>query len=151
MSSDTMGNDNGAGKDQNMQAMLSCACYGFCSIAMILGNKFVTNSVPPEERDNIPDILVVCFQCFVAVVVLELAKCTRCIEAYPSLQWEQVKAWLPINLMFIAMLYTSFMAYVYLSVPMILILKNLTNVITVTGDHFLYQERYLFIDYTYYM
>ena len=110
------------------------------------GNKkikdiFIDMKIPKEERDNIPDLIVVWVQCLVAVLVLESARLTRSIEPYPTLQWDQVKAWLPINLMFIAMLYTGFMSYVYLSVPMILIIKNLTNVLTVGGDYLFFNER----------
>lgn len=126
---------------QQFQAGMSCLAYAACSVAMVLGNKFVTNSVPPEERHQIPDLGVVWFQCLVAVIVLELARGMRWIEDYPALKADLVKSWLPINLMFVGMLYTGFMAYIYLSVPMITIMKNLTNLITMFGDYLFFNQR----------
>ena len=42
--------------------------------------------------------------------------------------------------MFIGMLYTGFMSFVYLSVPIITIMKNLTNVFTVCGDYVFFHQ-----------
>ncbi len=118
---------------------LSCLAYASSSVAMVLSNKYVTASVPVEERQNIPDFGVIWFQCALAVVILETAKIMKFIS-YPPLQLSIVKSWLPINIMFIAMLYTGFMSFVYLSVPIITIMKNLTNVFTVIGDYTLFGQ-----------
>lgn len=40
----------------------------------------------------------------------------------------------PVNICFVLMLLTSFVAMRYLSVPMITIFKQLANLITVTGE-----------------
>jgi GDP-mannose transporter len=117
----------------------SCLAYATCSIAMVIGNKYVTASVPIEERHNIPDFGVIWFQCVLAVIILEAAKILKFIT-YPPLQLSVVKSWLPINIMFIAMLYTGFMSFVYLSVPIITIMKNLTNVFTVIGDYVFFNQ-----------
>lgn len=125
--------------DDAIQAILSSAAYAFCSVSMVLVNKFVTLSVEEPYRDSIPNLAVVWVQCVVAVVVLEILRLSSCVE-YPQLQWSIVQQWLPVNLIFVGMLSTGFLSYVYLSVPMINIMKNLTNVITVFGDWFLFGE-----------
>ncbi len=42
--------------------------------------------------------------------------------------------WLPVNLLFCAMLMTGFLSLKALAVPMVTIFKNLTNVVILTGD-----------------
>jgi GDP-mannose transporter len=51
------------------------------------------------------------------------------------------KAWLPVNLLFIGMLCSGLISFVYVSVPMITIFKNLTNLITVAGDWYFFNEQ----------
>eukprot|EP01033_Poteriospumella_lacustris_P006745 gene6745-4864_t len=106
---------------------------------MVLINKFIALSVAPEYRQDIPNLAVVWIQCLVAVVALEILRNMSMIE-YSQLQWSIVKQWLPVNVIFILMLATGFLSFVYLSVPMINIMKNLTNVITIFGDWSLYGE-----------
>lgn len=124
----------------NIQAVLSSSAYATCSVMMVLINKFVALSVAAEYRHAIPNLAVVWLQCAVAVLVLEAARLFGFIE-YPMLQWNTVKVWLPVNMIFVAMLTTGFLTFVYLSVPMINIMKNLTNVITIFGDWYIYGER----------
>jgi GDP-mannose transporter len=124
----------------NLQAVLSSIAYASCSVMMVLINKFVALSVAAEYRHAIPNLAVVWLQCAVAVFILEVARSLNFIE-YPLLQWTIVKVWIPVNIIFVAMLTTSFLTFVYLSVPMINIMKNLTNVITIFGDWTIYGER----------
>lgn len=42
--------------------------------------------------------------------------------------------WLPVNMLFCAMLMTGFLSLKALAVPMVTIFKNLTNVVILTGD-----------------
>ena len=42
--------------------------------------------------------------------------------------------WLPVNLLFCAMLMTGFLSLKALAVPMVTIFKNLTNVVILAGD-----------------
>lgn len=127
--------------ESHIQALFSSGAYAFSSVSMVLINKFIALSVAPEYRQDIPNLAVVWIQCLVAVVSLEILRNMSMIE-YSQLQWNIVKQWLPVNIIFILMLATSFLSFVYLSVPMINIMKNLTNVITIFGDWSLYGERY---------
>lgn len=124
----------------NIQAVLSSSAYATCSVMMVLINKFVALSVAAQFRHAIPNLAVVWLQCAVAVFLLEYARLLGFIE-YPMLQWNIVKVWIPVNMIFVAMLTTGFVSFVYLSVPMINIMKNLTNVITIFGDWTIYSER----------
>jgi len=49
--------------------------------------------------------------------------------------------WLPVNLFFLAMLFSSYMSLKLLSVPMVTIFKNLANCAVLAGDYFFFGER----------
>ncbi len=121
-------------------AVLSSMLYTFCSVGMVLANKFIPFSLPLEVRDEIPSVLVVWFQCLVALVLVSIAKYYKLVE-YPDFDWEIVKAWLPLNIFFIAMLVTGFMSLFYCSVPIVTVFKNLTNIITIYGDKYFFDQK----------
>lgn len=50
--------------------------------------------------------------------------------------------WWPVNVIFIGMLWSSFYALQHLSVPMITMLKNLTNIFTIIGDFYFFKKTY---------
>jgi len=45
---------------------------------------------------------------------------------------------MPVNLIFVGMIWTSFFALKNLGVPMATVLKNVTNLFTIVGDYILY-------------
>ena len=45
---------------------------------------------------------------------------------------------MPVNVIFVGMIWTSFFALKNLGVPMATVLKNLTNLFTIGGDYLLY-------------
>jgi GDP-mannose transporter len=53
-----------------------------------------------------------------------------------------VRAWAPVNALFVAMVWSSFAALASLGVPMVTVLKNLTNLFTIAGDYWLYGRVY---------
>lgn len=84
--------------------------------------------------------MVFSVQCFVALVMVETTKAFGFIS-YPPFNWETARSWLPLNLLFVGMLFTGFLSLVYASVPMVTIFKNLTNAITVFGDNYFFGEQ----------
>ncbi len=63
------------------------------------------------------------------------------IQELEDVKLSLVKQWLPVNILFILMLYTSFKTFEYLSVPLVTIFKNLTNVATAVGEWYFFRER----------
>ena len=126
-----------------LSAILSCLMYTGCSIAMVLTNKAIPMTVPSEYRHKLPQISIILAQCIVAVVLVETARILKLVE-YQGLSWPLVKQWLPLNFIFIAMLFTGFLSLVYISVPMVTIFKNVTNLFTVFGDWYLFGETLVF-------
>ena len=121
-------------------AMMSSSFYSLCSIATVIANKYVSFGMPNDVREQIPDLAVILIQCFIAVVLVEFARLMRWVE-YEPFNLETAKAWMPVNILFIGMLCSGFISFVYVSVPMITIFKNLTNLVTVAGDWYLFKER----------
>jgi GDP-mannose transporter len=122
-----------------LSGILSCVLYSFCSVAMVLANKAIPSTVPLELRSQMPQVGVLLFQCIIALGLVELARIFGYAD-YETVKWSVAKQWLPINLFFIAMLVTGFLSLVYASVPMVTIFKNLTNLVTVSGDWYLNNE-----------
>ena len=48
------------------------------------------------------------------------------------------RVWMPVNIIFVGMIWTSFFALKNLGVPMATVLKNVTNLFTIVGDYLLY-------------
>ena len=84
------------------------------------------------------DISIVIFQNLVAVILVESCRMLGVVE-YAKFQPSIALRWLPVNVMFVAMLVTSFMSLKYLSVPMVTIFKNLANVTTATGEWYFFE------------
>ena len=123
-----------------LSQFLSCLLYTGCSIGMVLVNKAIPMTIDEEYRHKLPQISIIMFQCIIAVLLVEGARIFGIID-YPGLEWSIVKQWIPLNLIFIAMLFSGFLSLVYISVPMVTIFKNITNLFTVFGDWYLFGER----------
>ena len=53
-----------------------------------------------------------------------------------------LQAWFPVNVIFVGMIWSSFLALKNLGVPMATVLKNLTILITISGDYVFYGRTY---------
>ena len=120
-------------------AAMSCVMYSLCSVAMILVNKAIPEFIPIELRWKIPQFSVITFQCFIAVILVELSKRLGYVE-YPPFEISTALKWLPVNILFIGMLLSGFMSLVYLSVPMVTVFKNLAYLFTLVGDWLFFRE-----------
>ncbi len=123
----------------HLTAVMSCFMYTFCSVSMVLVNKYISASLTPEARKKLPELTIVMFQCIVAVVLVEFSRAFKIVE-YPTFNLKTARQWLPLNLIFVGMLVTSFLSLVFVSVPMFTVFKNLTNIIAVAGDWYLFNE-----------
>lgn len=107
---------------------------------MVLVNKCISVSLEPEVRERMPQISVIAFQCFVAVVLVEVAKAYKFVD-YPAFDMKTARAWLPLNILFVSMLCTGFLSLVYNNVPMVTVCKNLANFFTILGDFWFFGEK----------
>lgn len=121
-------------------AIASCALYSLCSVAMVLTNKGISSSVPAHIRGDLPKLTIIMVQCLIAIVFVEIARLAKFID-YPSFNWTHAKSMLPLNIIFIGMLFSGFLSLVYVSVPIVTVFKNLTNIATVAGDWYFFKEK----------
>ena len=101
---------------------------------MVLLNKAALSSF----EFNAPMSLLF-FQCVVCVILVQLYSVFGYIKIEP-MNKAIVKLWFPVNLIFVGMIFTSFFALKFLGVPMVTVLKNLTNLFTICGDYLLYRK-----------
>lgn len=69
-----------------------------------------------------------------------LSKATGLID-FEDLSIKKVKYWLPLDLFFVAMLYTGTFSVKHLSVPMITVFKNVNNIAITSLDFLIYRNK----------
>ncbi|KFM24148.1 GDP-mannose transporter GONST1 [Auxenochlorella protothecoides] len=117
-------------------SLLAGTLYCIASMSMVLLNKVALSSFSFAS----PNALLF-FQCALCVVATRACHAAGLITLEP-LSARIVRAWLPVNLLFVAMIGTSFWALASLNVAMATVLKNLTNLFTLGGDYVLHGRTY---------
>ena len=85
---------------------------------------------------NVNLVLVVA-QSSITIVFLMFCKKINWID-YPPFSVQAARKWVGVNLWFTAMLYTGVCSFQYNSVPIVIIYKNLTNLLVTLGDYGLF-------------
>ncbi|KAG5494043.1 hypothetical protein JKF63_01877 [Porcisia hertigi] len=115
-----------------MEAAVSVVMYCACSVGMILVNKLIMTTYCLDFP-----LGILMLQNGGALAIVAFAKATRFIS-YPDFSLSVAKQWLPLTVLFVAMLFTSMKSLGMMSVAAQTILKNLGVVCTALGDRFLY-------------
>ncbi len=139
------GGAGGAGGGMPQQTLLAGACFCLASGGMTLLNKAALSSFSFKATEAL-----LFFQCAVAVVLVQVFKTTGYIKVEPF-NWNIVKVWYPANFIFVGMILTSFWALKDLGVATVTVLKNMTNLIVVTSEYFMYgrvYNRYIWLTMT---
>ena len=113
-------------------AACSCAMYVGSSTLMVLTNKWLATTL----AINAPLSLLLMQNC-VATILVRTFKAFGFVE-YADFDTKVALKWLPVNVLFVLMLSTSFVAMRYLSVPMITVFKQLANLLTVSGEFYFF-------------
>lgn len=116
--------------------LFSGLCYCAVSATMVLLNK---HSLAGFEF-NAPSALLF-FQCALAVVLVKVCELCGLVQLQP-LKRDLVMVWLPVNIIFVAMIGSSFYALRHVGVGMVTVWKNLSNFATAIGDLVIYNKRY---------
>ncbi|KAK2440767.1 golgi nucleotide sugar transporter [Trifolium repens] len=115
--------------------LISGTAYCISSCSMIMLNKIVLSSY-----DFNAGISLMFYQNFIStLVVVLLALCGRI--SVEKLNWKLVRVWLPVNVIFIAMLVSGMYSLKYTNIAMVTILKNVTNILTAIGELYLFRKR----------
>lgn len=120
--------------------IFSCGFYTLCSVATVIANKYISFGMDPAVKAQLPEMVVILIQCLIALFMVESAKMMKWVD-YAPFNLETAKSWVPVNLLFIGMVTSGLISFIYVSVPMITIFKNLTNLVTVAGDWYLFNEQ----------
>eukprot|EP00043_Microstomoeca_roanoka_P024753 m.6656 g.6656 ORF g.6656 m.6656 type:complete len:314 (-) comp4887_c0_seq1:118-1059(-) len=107
------------------------AAYCLCSMVMIFTNKLVL-----ATHDFSYPSVVLLFQSATAVLLLKALALTGAIEL-DAFSTSIVRKWAPVTVFFGLMLYTGSQTLVFLSIPVVTVFKNMTNLLIAYGDwHF---------------
>ena len=103
---------------------------------MMLLNKATLSSFGFESP-----ISLLFFQCAVCAGFVRVCDAVGAVKLEPW-SFRIARLWFPVNIIFVAMLSTSFFALKELGVPMATVLKNLTNLFTIGGDYVYFGKVY---------
>ena len=117
-----------------MTALISGVSYCVASASMILVNKHVLSSFGFRFTNTL-----LLLQSVIAAIIILVTAGLRLIRLEP-INADMVKLWLPVNFLFVGMIWTGFISLKYVSVPMVTVLKNITNLFTVLGDMFFFKK-----------
>jgi GDP-mannose transporter len=84
---------------------------------------------------------LLCFHCMLAVVLVKSCSLLGFAQVEP-LTWDVVRVWMPVNVIFVAMLATNFYALRLVGVGMVSVLKNLVNLFIICGDFVCFGRTY---------
>ncbi|KAL6934846.1 GDP-mannose transporter 1 [Hanseniaspora guilliermondii] len=107
---------------------VSITAYCCSSIIMTIVNKFVVNL--KNFNMNFVMLFVQCLVCCLLLVVLKGMNYAK----FRNLNKQDVKKWLPINFLLVAMIYTGSKSLQFLPVPIYTIFKNLTIILIAYGE-----------------
>jgi len=113
-------------------------CYCAASGSMVLLNKHALN--PKSFGFTAPNALLA-FQCSLAVALVKACQALGLVRPQPFKR-DLVRVWFPVNLIFVAMVGSSFYALQHVGVAMVTVWKNLSNVVTAACDVLIYGKRY---------
>lgn len=107
---------------------VSIIAYCCSSIIMTIVNKFVVNL--KNFNMNFVMLFVQCLVCCTLLVVLKGLNYAK----FRNLNKQDIKKWLPINFLLVAMIYTGSKSLQFLPVPIYTIFKNLTIILIAYGE-----------------
>lgn len=117
------------------EGVLSALSYSACSIAMVMANKAVVSTYGYPYH-----MCLLLFQTVATLLLILLWSKLGYLDL-PTFDTRIAVRWFPVNLFFLAMLFTSYLSLKLLAVPMVTIFKNLTNVLVLTGDYWLFGQK----------
>ncbi|KAK3242407.1 hypothetical protein CYMTET_47901 [Cymbomonas tetramitiformis] len=117
------------------RGMVSGMCYALASCSMMLMNKHVLSSFGFHSMNSL--LLYQTLMCVILVKTFEALGFYK----LERMTWPLIKAWLPVNFIFVGMIWSSFFALKFLGVAMVTVLKNCTNLLVVVGDIALFGRR----------
>ncbi|GAB5362847.1 hypothetical protein AAMO2058_000833900 [Amorphochlora amoebiformis] len=130
------------GAKASSSAVIPCLAYSSCSIMMVLLNKTLA-----KKAGKIPLSVVMFIQNLTTLLLVHLFDICLSDKAksewrikLPKFRAKTCLLWLPVNVIFLLMLFSGFKTLQLVTVSFVSICKNVTNVFTTTGDYMLFGE-----------
>jgi|UniRef100_A0A7S3BTQ5 GDP-mannose transporter len=117
------------------QSMVAGLAYCVASMTMVLMNKYVLTGFDFHYTNSL-----LLSQTLLSVVLVVACAGAGLVKLEP-LTMPIVKLWAPANIIFVGMIMTGFFSIKHLSVPMVTVLKNFTNIFVVCGDIYFFKRR----------
>ncbi|KAL6531298.1 hypothetical protein OROHE_014367 [Orobanche hederae] len=70
-----------------------------------------------------------------------LIQCESISVTLEKLNWKLIRLWLPVNIIFVAMLVSGMYSLKFINIAMVTILKNVTNILTAIGELYIFRKR----------
>eukprot|EP00164_Ancoracysta_twista_P005727 GFYU01007872.1.p1 GENE.GFYU01007872.1~~GFYU01007872.1.p1 ORF type:complete len:394 (-),score=55.86 GFYU01007872.1:245-1426(-) len=121
-------------KKMMTQYVPACAAYCLCSASMVYSNKALLTLY-----DFNHPLSLLFFQNMMCVFLVVSAKALGLVH-YDDFSRETAIKWLPVNVFFCLMLATGSLSLKYMTVPMVTIFKNLTNIGITFGDKYMFGQ-----------
>lgn len=118
-------------------AVVSGICYCCASGSMVILNKHALAGFGWTAANAL-----LFFQCALSVIMVKGCESMRLIKPLQPLKADLVKVWLPVNIIFVCMIASSFLALQTVGVGMVTVWKNLSNFLTALGDVFIFGKSY---------
>uniref|UniRef100_A0A7S0YDK0 Sugar phosphate transporter domain-containing protein n=1 Tax=Polytomella parva TaxID=51329 RepID=A0A7S0YDK0_9CHLO len=116
--------------------LVAGVCYCAASGSMVLLNKYALSSFHFTAQNSL-----LCFQCITAVVLSKIFSAVGAVKLQP-LKRDLITLWLPVNIIFVAMIGTSFYALSHIGVGMVTVWKNLSNFVTAISEFLIFGTVY---------
>lgn len=117
-----------------MKPIVASLAYAFCSISMIFANRQLLSDKSFGFKSA---LFLLAFQnscAFILVLFKSLFGSTIHFDTSKAVKW------VPVNLAFLVMLFTSFKALENLTVAMVTVLKNLNNLLILSVDWYYFRQ-----------
>jgi GDP-mannose transporter len=129
------------------EELASGAAFCLASLAMTLLNKAALsphhdNNAPKQHNLPLPVVSLLALQCLCTLLLTYAACALGLGRLPPRLAARELKLWLPVNFLFASMVATSFLALKHMGVPMLTVLKNLTSLLVIAGDRWVFGKTY---------
>ncbi|KAJ4460334.1 putative Nucleotide-sugar transporter VRG4/SQV-7 [Paratrimastix pyriformis] len=114
---------------------ISCTCYCACSASMVLVNKSIDNIFGFRSV-----FALIFWQNLVTWLGILIARLLGWVS-FPLINFDFVVKWIPVELVFSTMLVSSILSLKYLTTNIIVIFKNLTNILTAICDWYFFGNK----------
>ncbi|CAD6888872.1 unnamed protein product [Tilletia controversa] len=122
------GGSNSGGGGMDLRSLPPILSYCAASIAMTVVNKYVLSG----KKFNM-NLLVLLCQSVVGVSIVTVASRMGLIQIRP-LNGKDAKAWMPVSMLLVAVIFTGSKALQFLKIPVYTIFKNLTIILIAYGE-----------------